>query len=1233
MPTPRHGSEASRPAPGPAVTGSCPACGATHDASARFCPSCGAALPVVCRRCGAALAQADLFCSQCGERVATALPVAAPTLQVAPPPQPASAPAARESALAVGGEERKLVTILFADVAGSTGLADRLDPERLREVMQRYFDAMREEIEAEGGTVEKFIGDAVMAAFGVPTAHEDDPSRALRAADAMCRRLEAVNADLAVSHGLSLQMRIGVNTGEVLTTTMPEPGAAMATGDAVNVAARLQTSAEPGEVLVSERTARAAWGFAFAPRGTFDLLGRREPVRAFRVTEQVGGSDRGLPRLTAPLVGREAELAILETIYARTAEEGRSHVVTVYGDAGVGKSRLVGELLERLQDRSPAPLVLRGRCLPYGDGVTYWPLAEMLKAYAGIKDTDSTAEALARIHEATAALRDSVEVGDGDPQHTAALLAYTIGVPDLRAVAARADPQEIRRQVHLAWRTFFASLAVSGPVIVLVEDIHWADPALLDLLDELGERTQGPVLFVYPSRPDLVATRSRWGGGRRNSVAVSLDPLAPNEADRLVRALLSVDDLPASLNERILERAEGNPFFLEEILRRLIDEGAIGCEQGRWCAAPGIEDIELPDSVQGVLASRIDLLAPADKRVLQAAAVVGRVFWREPLRLLTAGPLEDGPVDLALEESLWRLEERELVSPRVGSAFAGQPEYSFKHVLTRDVAYDGIPRRDRGAAHAQVARWLEATAGERSREFGELLAHHYATAVSLAEQAGSAPDPSLRAAAIRWLLRASDDALCTYALGKAQRLAHDALALAERDVERCDALTALGEAYMADMRGDHAWRHFAGAAAVADASAEISDTRTAYLIGRACDLPMRWPGTMSIRVPEPEVRALRDRGLELVGSGDSRERANLLAISASWPFAFPADSPEPIEDYVARGLEAVDIALRLGDADLASACYDAVSGSYGARGDYRSSMEIWRRRWELRDRVTDDLELADLYGTGAWESWEVADYEGAMRYADALAARIHHPDVHSEAWRVAALFRLGRWDEALATFEVLRDLLDTRRDNPPNALTHMYGAAALMRQVRRERREADDLAAALAVVREDGCRVYAWRIQVALQRGELERARRLLSSPPPAWQTDASEVWEVRCDATLALGEWERAAQVAASARLCVETGGSPSVTAMADRLEGAAALAAGAVEDAVESLTAAARKFDELEMVWEAARTRRLLSVALARAGRPDLAASEQATADLTQGALGVVDDRIIDTALDALT
>ena len=1200
--------------------GTCPVCGAEHGAGARFCASCGASLSLACTHCGAAMAPGDLFCSQCGNRVAAAVPTVAPVVSQAP---------TRESAGTGHREERKLVTFLFADVAGSTALADHLDPEQLREVMQRYFDAMREEIEAEGGTVEKFIGDAVMAAFGVPTSHEDDPSRALRAADAMCRRLETVNAGLAVSHGLSLQIRIGVNTGEVLATTKPEPGAAMATGDAVNVAARLQTSAQPGEVLVSERTARAARGFEFSARGALDLRGRREPVRAFLMTGLGGGPTRGVPYLTAPMVGRDAEVAVLDSFYSRTADEHRPHVVTVYGDAGVGKSRLVREFLEDLEDRVPAPLVLRGRCLPYGAGVTYWPLAEMLKEFAGIQDTDSTSAALARIDAVTGSDHGEVEMGGAGEPRTAAMLAFTLGVPDPRAPTVGMDPQEVRRLVHLAWRTFFTSLATTGPVVVLVEDIHWADPALLDLLDELGERTQGPVLFVYPSRLELAATRPSWGGGRRNSVAVSLEPLGPEEAGHLVRLLLSVDDLPVSVHARILERAEGNPFFLEEILRRLIDEGALSRDGDRWQAAPGIEAIELPDSVQGVLAARIDLLLPADKRVLQAAAVVGRVFWREPVRLLTSGLLEELPVDAALEESMRRLEERELVSPRVGSAFAGQPEYIFKHILTRDVAYDSIPRRDRGSAHASVARWLENTAGARAGEVGELLAYHYSTAADLAKQSGARPDPGLRASAVQWLLRASDDARHKYVLGHAERLAHDALALTEGAVETCDALTALGEAYMAGTRGDLAWQYFGKAAAMADSSDEIADIRTARLIGQACDLPVRWPGSMTIQVLEREVRAMRDHGLALVGTDDSRERANLLAISAAWPFAFPNDSSEPIESYVARGLEAVAVALRLGDADLASACYDAAGSAYQASGDFRSSMEIHRERWTLRDRLTQDLEVIDLHAMGAWNSWETGEYEAAIGYAEAIEHIQHVGGVHAQAWRMAALYRLGRWDEALAIFALARDRLDSRRDNPPSYAAQMYGSAAMVHGLRGDRPNAERLAAVVAAVAGSGIRAYGPRIQLALHRGELDRAKTMLASPPAAWEVQASLVWEVRCDAIITFEEWDRAEQVAADARAYAEAGGTPAVTPVADRAEGVAALALGDVDRALRLLTAARQGFDNLQVTWESARTGRLLSAALARAGRDGEAADVQAAADRTLNALGCVNDPVIDAAL----
>ncbi|MET0800396.1 MAG: adenylate/guanylate cyclase domain-containing protein, partial [Actinomycetota bacterium] len=352
------------------------------------------------------------------------------------------------------------MSVLFADVTGSTTIGERLDPEQLREVLATYFGAMREEIEAEGGTVEKFIGDAVMAAFGVPAAHEDDPARALRASLRMRNRLAAVNAELAASHDLSLRMRIGVNTGQVLATGGAAPGEPMVTGDVVTTASRLQSAAEPDEILAAERTRRAVRGFRFGDRRHLSLKGKREPVTASPV---LGGSgDAADVGLSAPMVGRAAELLLLQTMFRRSAVERRPHVVTIYGDPGVGKSRLTQEFVRWAEPQDEGPRVLRGRCLPYGDGITYWPLSEILRGVAGIADTDPPAVALGNIRELGRSLLERA----ADPARTAAALAFTTGLEDPDLPLSGADPKQVRAQMHGAWRAFFSTLADERPVIV-----------------------------------------------------------------------------------------------------------------------------------------------------------------------------------------------------------------------------------------------------------------------------------------------------------------------------------------------------------------------------------------------------------------------------------------------------------------------------------------------------------------------------------------------------------------------------------------------------------------------------------------------------------------------------------------------------------------------------------------------------------------------------------------------
>ena len=1138
----------------------CPNCEAPNDDDARFCARCGGELGSRCANCGAELTGDARFCSACGTPVGGSEPAAT-------------------------GQERRIVTVLFADVTGSTSLGEQLDPERLREVMDAYFVAMREEIEAEGGTVEKFIGDAVMAAFGVPTAHEDDPGRALRDALRMHERLDEVNATLRETHGVTLQIRIGVNTGEVLATIDPAPGEAMVTGDAVNAAARLEQLAEPGQVVTSERTARAARGFRFSELGAVELRGKTARVNAFVVEEQGIGSDRGVPGLRAPMVGRDAELGVLQSVYERVASEGRPHLVTVYGDAGVGKSRLMREFADWMDGLERPPTILRGRCLPYGDGVTYWPLAEILKAHAGVLDTDPPDLALEKVRKAGRELLTPAV--SSDPIRATAALAFTVGLEDPEVPMAGRDPHDVRAEVHAAWRSFFSALAADRPLVAIVEDIHWADHVLLDLLEELAERVIGPALLLCPSRPDLPSNRPGWGGGRRNMSSVALDPLDPEDAERLVHALLTIDDLPTSVHETILSRAEGNPFFLEEIIRRLIDEGLVVYEAERWRAAAGARDIDIPDTVQGVLAARIDLLAPADRRALQAAAVVGRVFWADPVALLTEAALTE------LEDAFRRLEARELILSRLGSSIAGRPEFFFKHILTRDVAYESLPRRDRAAAHAIVGGWIEESAGERAGEFVELLAYHYGTAVSLQAESRS-PDEDLRRKAFEASLRASREARTRDVNRKAQRLANDALSLALGPAERSLALEALAESFFFDFRGDPAWRYFKEAVEAETAKEPVDGRQVAHLVGRAVDIAVRWPGSMRSLPAMEDVQRLHAVGMDHIPPGDSRERAILMANRGGWAFAFPAilDDPEELAEGGREGLEAAEMAERLGLHQVASGAYDLVAGTFVARGQYGRAQQIQARRGRLISMIDDALEVGDFYAANAWGLHEIGRLgealDAATKGVEFTGGRVGNGEIHAIAWRCATKFRLGDWDGALADFDRVCDLLDDRRDDPPGFASHAHGAVGMIAYLRGETTEADRLLDIVTRVVEQisSPRPAAWLLRSLTERGELEKARRLLSALPVTWRIHRPGIDAARMEYLAAAGDWDAVPEIVAEARGYAAEASLVALLATADRLEGRAAAAAGHTETAVRLLRAARTRFDEHGEIWERART-----------------------------------------------
>jgi class 3 adenylate cyclase/tetratricopeptide (TPR) repeat protein len=1131
-----------------------------------------------CERCGALLPADVNFCPACGHRVAEPL-----------------AP----------GAERKRVTILFADLVGSTEIGERLDPERLREVLDSFFSAMRHEIEAEGGTVEKYIGDAVLAVFGVPVAHEDDPTRALRAALRMRRQLDHVNRSLEDAHAIRLGMRMGVNTGEVVARIHPGPSEGFVTGDAVNVAARLEQGAEQGQILVGERTARAAQGVTFKELGPLRLKGKEESVRAYElVDEEVaepGRARRSDSRLyRTAMVGRTAELAMVQSVFDRCIADRRPHLVTVYGDAGVGKTRLVEEFAHRAAGLVPPAVRVSGRCLPYGEGVTYWPLGEILKAEAGILDTDPPELALEKVRKLGEALltRDV----SADPARAGAALAYTIGLEDPTVALADTDPREVRDDLHTAWRSYFSALARSAPVLVVVEDIHWADPALLDLLEDVADRSEGALLFVCPARPELTARRPDWGGGRWNHSSLLLEPLSTTESSQLLDLLVEGGALSSDLRALILERAGGNPFFLEEIVQRLLDEPA------------GVEELEIPDTVQGVLAARIDLLTPVEKHALQAASVVGRTFWGGAVRAL----LDPDPGPAELDEVLWRLEDRGLVHARAGSSIVGERQYAFRHILIKDVAYESLPRRDRGRAHARVAAWIEAQTRDREREFAELLAHHYEHAhQALASE--TRPDPDevarLRERAFGYALTAANEAGSKLALEQAERFGTTALGLAAGALERSQALETLGTVAFHAYEGDRAWASFKEAidllSDASEADPASADPRSlARLSAMGLEIVTRAPGTMRHRIARAEGERYLQVGLAAAGPDDSEARARLLVARSFAPHAFQdsvVDEGE-VQQAGQTGEEAATMARRLGRADLESAALDGVTSAHHSVGRYGPMEDPIRRRLELVPKLTDPYEVGDIYAMAAWWALNTGRYREAGEFADqgysgALAGSPIQA-IYCLDFRTAARFRLGDWDGVLTDVALAEELMGDRRQTPPGFAPMHLVIAAFIHDARGDGDAAGRYLRLVSWLEQAEDRLDTvltlWQARLLARRGEYGAARALLERPGVAEdRRGQDEILEGWCELLSEEGAWDEARVLAIRAAQHADRAGVPPLALYATRLEGRAAAGTEEIDRAVELLGAAADGFAELGAVWEAAVSRLDLAAVLLPAGR----------------------------------
>ena len=898
-------------------------------------------------------------------------------------------------------------------MVGSTALGEHLDPERLRALLREYFSAMASTIERWGGTVEKFIGDAVMAVFEIPQMHEDDAERALRAALEMHASLEEMNPQILERHGVRLSMRVGVNTGDVIAGAGGDQ--LMVTGDVVNVAARLQQTAEPGQVVAGERTYLATRGaLVFQPLQEWTLKGKSAPVQAWRLVEP--GElvrPRGVPGLTTRMVGRDRQLELLESLYTAAAEEERPHLVTILGEAGVGKTRLTEEFLSWTRSSS----VYRGRCLPYGQGITYWALREMLWGAAGIVLGDPGTVAGERLRKLVDGAFEASQAEPEDVERVTYALAITAGISLEGNPLDRMSPETIGEELGLAWPRFLTALAVDGPVVVVVEDLHWAEPPLLDMLEYLISRAAGPILIVATARHEFAELRPGWSGRPAMSL-VGLEPLTETQAEELVRELLPLAS--EALRRTVLGAAEGNPFFAEEIVRHLIDRGVLerrGSEVVEGAPAP---DLAIPDTVRALLATRIDGLPAEEKRTLQDASVVGRVFW--------AAALERMRPDASVRAALRALEDRGLVVARPTSELPGQTAIAFNHGLTREVAYESIPRARRGRAHAEVARWTEELAGDRRGEFVELVAHHYEQAAHPEDADLAWPDDparreEVRSKAVTTLLEAGEAARTRFAIDQAIGFAERALTLARLDGEHLAALGLRARAGHAGVRVEQAWAWYLEAIDLAE---RIADREALLrLSAHATLMWSRYGGAFPNEDWKPQALEVVLRGLEEVGEEAVTFETGAL-LQGRGGFRYWGVASRSLEED-RRDLErAVDIAEALDSPYLLSYALDGLAASVWENG-YCELEDVAERTLGVARRIPDRVEAHEMLVTAARCLEEIGRFEEAAAVAgeaaEQAASLSPHHRIHATFVQANHLLPTGRLTELLVATEEVPGLV------------------------------------------------------------------------------------------------------------------------------------------------------------------------------------------------------------------
>jgi class 3 adenylate cyclase/tetratricopeptide (TPR) repeat protein len=1071
---------------------------------------------LICPSCGHENPDGQKFCGECGTPLAAAL---APSL----------------------AEERKVVTALFCDLVGFTATSESADPEDVRSMLASYFQVARAQIEAHGGTVEKFIGDALVGVFGVPAAHEDDPERAVRAGLRICEDAE----ELTSIGGAPLKLRVGINTGEALVRlgVSAASGEGFLTGDSINTASRIQSVAPEMGVAVGLATYEAtAPVFDYEELEPATLKGKSGPVRIFHAKTPRARLGADLARThDTPYIGREIDLALLEGVFDKTVAATSPQLVTVVGEPGLGKSRIVAELGAYV-DAKPELITWRqGRCLPYGEGITFWALGEILKAHAGILESDPPQVAETKLE---------VVLPDGEerPWFRQRLLP-------LLGIEATSSAE--REELFTAWRRFLEHIAEQNPTVLVFEDLHWADEAMLAFLEHLADRAEAvPLLVIGTARPELFEHHPDYANGLRNTTNINLVPLSEEETARLVSALLETTVIPVELQQPILDRAGGNPLYAEEFVRLLKDKDLLVQKGSSWELREGAE-VPFPDTVQALIAARLDTLSPDTKSMLADAAVIGKVFW-------AGGVATMGERDLtAVTETLRELSRKELVRPARRSSIEGEAEYAFWHVLARDVAYGQLPRASRASRHVAAAKWIESKAPERVEDLADVLAYHYSTALELAKSAGQTEQATeLEAPALRFLSLAGERALGLDTAAAISNLER-ALALApEGHPERPEALARFGEAAKSGGRYTEAAEALEEAVASFRAAGDLPATARAMgWLGRAVTtlgdprtwtLPAEALEILEPLGPSPElVTALTDVAASDALQGRSEDAIGLADRALS--LASELGLPRPARALGFRGMARADLGDPGGLADYRDAIELATEAGQGrevALLHNNLGVTLWSHQGPgaslevLRDGIADAkprglTEMLDMLTQSSLDCLvDTGRHEEVLALVAEMAPRLEASgdvfDLTGVRAAQARIFALrGQGAELTEVLEWLEPAARGAED--PQIVVNGLGSAA---SVRAELGQDDATAALLSEVESyPGARdnqsypvLFAAMVRAALQIGQLALAELLVTGFEPRYPYAEHALVAANAALTEARGDLHAAADAYADA-------------------------------------------------------------------------------------------------------